>query len=119
MKIVFIVEYVGDFSVFYQLGELLVEGWVLGKLKFSVGQLIELVYDVEVLVISYDEVMDVVMVVCLCLQVIVCICVNLVNIDIQVVQVCGIWVFYILGCNVDVVVELMFGLMFSLVCYIL
>ncbi|UMX80347.1 hypothetical protein MJ575_08810 [Klebsiella pneumoniae] len=47
-----------DLSAFHQLGELLVEGWALGKLKLSAGQLIELAHDAEVLVTSYDEVMD-------------------------------------------------------------
>ncbi|VTM30498.1 putative D-3-phosphoglycerate dehydrogenase [Klebsiella pneumoniae] len=40
MKIVFTAEHAGDLSAFHQLGELLVEGWALGKPKLSAGQLI-------------------------------------------------------------------------------
>lgn len=58
MKIVFTAEHAGDLSAFHQLGELLVEGWALGKPKLSAGQLIELAHDAEVLVTSYDEVTD-------------------------------------------------------------
>ena len=54
MKIVFTAEHAGDLSAFHQLGELLVEGWALGKPKLSAGQLIELAHDAEVLVTSYD-----------------------------------------------------------------
>ena len=61
MKIVFTAEHAGDLSAFHQLGELLVEGWALGKPKLSAGQLIELAHDAEVLVTSYDEVTDAVM----------------------------------------------------------
>ncbi|STS89093.1 putative D-3-phosphoglycerate dehydrogenase [Klebsiella variicola] len=49
MKIVFTAEHAGDLSAFHQLGELLVEGWALGKPKLSAGQLIELAHDAEVL----------------------------------------------------------------------
>ncbi len=42
MKIVFTAEHSGDLAAFQQLGELLVEGWALGKPKLSAGQLIEL-----------------------------------------------------------------------------
>ena len=64
MKIVFTAEHAGDLSAFHQLGELLVEGWALGKPKLSAGQLIELAHDAEVLVTSYDEVTDAVMAAC-------------------------------------------------------
>ena len=70
MKIVFTAEHAGDLSAFHQLGELLVEGWALGKPKLSAGQLIELAHDAEVLVTSYDEVTDAVMAACPRLQVI-------------------------------------------------
>ena len=72
MKIVFTAEHAGDLSAFHQLGELLVEGWALGKPKLSAGQLIELAHDAEVLVTSYDEVTDAVMAACPRLQVIAC-----------------------------------------------
>ncbi len=81
MKIVFTAEHAGDLSAFHQLGELLVEGWALGKPKLSAGQLIELAHDAEVLVTSYDEVTDAVMAACPRLQVIACTRANPVNID--------------------------------------
>ena len=62
MKIVFTAEHDGDLSAFHQLGELLVEGWALGKPKLSAGQLIELAHDAEVLVTSYDEMTDAVLI---------------------------------------------------------
>lgn len=86
MKIVFTAEHAGDLSAFHQLGELLVEGWALGKPKLSAGQLIELAHDAEVLVTSYDEVTDAVMAACPRLQVIACTRANPVNIDTRAAQ---------------------------------
>ena len=92
MKIVFTAEHAGDLSAFHQLGELLVEGWALGKPKLSAGQLIELAHDAEVLVTSYDEVTDAVMAACPRLQVIACTRANPVNIDTQAAQARGLMV---------------------------
>lgn len=97
MKIVFTAEHAGDLSAFHQLGELLVEGWALGKPKLSAGQLIELAHDAEVLVTSYDEVTDAVMAACPRLQVIACTRANPVNIDTQAAQARGIRVLYTQG----------------------
>ncbi|EPF37940.1 D-isomer specific 2-hydroxyacid dehydrogenase family protein, partial [Klebsiella pneumoniae subsp. pneumoniae CIP 52.145 = B5055] len=114
MKIVFTAEHAGDLSAFHQLGELLVEGWALGKPKLSAGQLIELAHDAEVLVTSYDEVTDAVMAACPRLQVIACTRANPVNIDTQAAQARGIRVLYTPGRNADAAAELTLGLMLSL-----
>lgn len=114
MKIVFTAEHAGDLSAFHQLGELLVEGWALGKPKLSAGQLIELAHDAEVLVTSYDEVTDAVMASCPRLQVIACTRANPVNIDTQAAQARGIRVLYTPGRNADAAAELTLGLMLSL-----
>ncbi len=106
MKIVFTAEHAGDLSAFHQLGELLVEGWALGKPKLSAGQLIELAHDAEVLVTSYDEVTDAVMAACPRLQVIACTRANPVNIDTQAAQARGIRVLYTPGRNADAAAEL-------------
>lgn len=52
----FIVEYVGSLDYFYQFGELVISGWVVGKFKLSEEQLIVFGYDVDFLVISYDDI---------------------------------------------------------------
>lgn len=114
MKIVFTAEHAGDLSAFHQLGELLVEGWALGKPKLSAGQLIELAHDAEVLVTSYDEVTDAVMAACPRLQVIACTRANPVNIDTRAAQARGIRVLYTPGRNADAAAELTLGLMLSL-----
>ncbi len=114
MKIVFTAEHAGDPSAFHQLGELLVEGWALGKPKLSAGQLIELAHDAEVLVTSYDEVTDAVMAARPRLQVIACTRANPVNIDTQAAQARGIRVLYTPGRNADAAAELTLGLMLSL-----
>ena len=114
MKIVFTAEHAGDLSAFHQLGELLVEGWALGKPKLSAGQLIELAHDAEVLVTSYDEVTDAVMAACPRLQVSACTRANPVNIDTQAAQARGIRVLYTPGRNADAAAELTLGLMLSL-----
>ena len=82
MKIVFTAEHSGDLAAFQQLGELLVEGWALGKPKLSAGQLIELAHDAEVLITSYDDVTEEVIAAYPRLQVIACTRANPVNIDI-------------------------------------
>ena len=79
MKIVFTAEHSGDLAAFQQLGELLVEGWALGKPKLSAGQLIELAHDAEVLITSYDDVTEEVIAACPRLQVIACTRANPVN----------------------------------------
>ncbi|HFF1819977.1 TPA: 2-hydroxyacid dehydrogenase [Raoultella ornithinolytica] len=114
MKIVFTAEHSGDLAAFQQLGELLVEGWALGKPKLSAGQLIELAHDAEVLITSYDDVTEEVIAACPRLQVIACTRANPVNIDIKAAQARGIRVLYTPGRNADAAAELTIGLMLSL-----
>ncbi|VFS63917.1 D-3-phosphoglycerate dehydrogenase [Raoultella planticola] len=97
MKIVFTAEHSGDLTAFQQLGELLVEGWALGKPKLSAGQLIELAHDADVLVTSYDDVTQEVIAACPRLQVIACTRANPVNIDTKAAQARGIRVLYTPG----------------------
>lgn len=113
MKIVFTAEHSGDLAAFQQLGELLVEGWALGKPKLSAGQLIELAHDAEVLITSYDDVTEEVIAACPRLQVIACTRANPVNIDIKAAQARGIRVLYTPGRNADAAAELTIGLMLS------
>jgi len=114
MKIVFTAEYEGDLQVFRQLGDLVVEGWAIGKPKLSADEYIALAHDAQVIVTSYDDITAEVMAGCPQLKVIACTRANPVNIDIQAAKQRDIKVLYTPGRNADAAAELTLGLMLSL-----
>lgn len=118
MKIVFTAEYAGDLQAFRQLGELVVDGWAIGKPKFTPQQLIALAHDADVIVTSYDNVTAEVIAACPQLKVIACTRANPVNIDTAAAKARGIKVLFTPGRNADAAAELTFGLMLALVRHI-
>ncbi|WP_227317757.1 2-hydroxyacid dehydrogenase [Cedecea davisae] len=118
MKIVFTAEYAGSLEPFSQLGELIVEGWAIGKPKLQAAQIIDLAHDAEVIVTSYDDITAEVINSCPKLQVIACTRANPVNVDIQAARERNIKVLYTPGRNADAAAELTLGLMLGLVRHI-
>ncbi|CAK9883850.1 MAG: Putative 2-hydroxyacid dehydrogenase YoaD [Candidatus Erwinia impunctatus] len=118
MKIVFTAEYAGSLTPFSDLGELIVEGWALGKPKLSPAGMIALAHDADVIVTSYDEITADAIEHCPQLQVIACTRANPVNIDIQAAHARNIKVLYTPGRNADAAAELTLGLMLSLMRHI-
>ncbi|WP_279044386.1 NAD(P)-dependent oxidoreductase [Cedecea davisae] len=118
MKIVFTAEYAGSLDPFSQLGELIVEGWAIGKPKLHAAQIIDLAHDAEVIVTSYDDITAEVISSCPKLQVIACTRANPVNVDIQAARERNIKVLYTPGRNADAAAELTLGLMLGLMRHI-
>ncbi|QIX94361.1 NAD(P)-dependent oxidoreductase [Cedecea sp. FDAARGOS_727] len=118
MKIVFTAEYAGSLDPFSQLGELIVEGWAIGKPKLHAAQIIDLAHDAEVIVTSYDDITAEVINSCPKLQVIACTRANPVNVDIQAARERNIKVLYTPGRNADAAAELTLGLMLGLMRHI-
>lgn len=113
MKIIFTAEYGGSLDRFRQLGELVVDGWAVGKPKLSEAALIALAQDAEVLVTSYDDVTRRVIDACPRLRLIACTRANPVNIDVAAAQQRGIPVIYTPGRNADAAAELTLALMLN------
>lgn len=118
MKIVFTAEYAGSLEPFSQLGELVVEGWAIGKPKLQTAQIIDLAHDAEVIVTSYDDITAEVIHSCPKLKVIACTRANPVNIDVQAARTRNITVLYTPGRNADAAAELTLGLMLGLMRHI-
>ncbi|NIF58770.1 2-hydroxyacid dehydrogenase [Enterobacter sp. Ap-916] len=118
MKIVFTAEYAGSLEPFSQLGELVVEGWAIGKPKLQASQIIDLAHDAEVIVTSYDDITAEVIHSCPKLKVIACTRANPVNIDVQAARARNITVLYTPGRNADAAAELTLGLMLGLMRHI-
>lgn len=118
MKIVFTAEYAGSLEPFSQPGELVVEGWAIGKPKLQASELIDLAHDAGVIVTSYDDITAEVINSCPNLKVIACTRANPVNIDVQAARARNIPVLYTPGRNADAVAELTLGLMLGLMRHI-
>lgn len=118
MKIVFTAEYAGSLEPFSQLGELIVEGWAIGKPKLQASQIIDLAHDAEVIVTSYDDITAEVIHSCPKLKVIACTRANPVNIDVLAARARNITVLYTPGRNADAAAELTLGLMLGLMRHI-
>lgn len=118
MKIVFTAEYAGSLEPFSQLGELVVEGWAIGKPKLQASEIIDLAHDAGVIVTSYDDITAEVINSCPELKVIACTRANPVNIDVQAARARNITVLYTPGRNADAAAELTLGLMLGLMRHI-
>ncbi|KAA9001316.1 2-hydroxyacid dehydrogenase [Affinibrenneria salicis] len=113
MKIIFTAEYGGDLARFHQLGELVLDGWAVGKPKLSEAALIELAHDAEVIVTSYDDITAGVIAACPRLRLIACTRANPVNVDVSAARDRAIPVIYTPGRNADAAAELTLALMLS------
>lgn len=113
MKIVFTAEYGGSLAAFQALGELVVDGWAIGRPKLSETALIRLAKNADVIITSYDDITAHVIESCPHLRLIACTRANPVNIDIAAAHRRGIPVLYTPGRNADAAAELTLALMLN------
>lgn len=113
MKIIFTAEYAGDLDRFRRLGELVLDGWAVGKPKLSAAALIALARDAEILITSYDDITAEVIAACPRLRLIACTRANPVNIDVAAARDRAIPVIYTPGRNADAAAELTLALMLN------
>ncbi|WP_432453297.1 2-hydroxyacid dehydrogenase [Agarivorans sp. QJM3NY_29] len=106
MKILFTAEHDDNLSDLKKLGEVLIEGWALGKPKLSESELISLAYDCDVIITSYDDITAEVINSCKQLKLIACTRATPVNIDCEAASAANIPVIYTPGRNSDATAEL-------------
>lgn len=114
MKIVFTAEYAGSLEAFSQLGELVLDGWAVGKPKLSEASLIALAENADIIITSYDDITTKVINACSQLKLIACTRANPVNIDVAAAQRRAIPVIYTPGRNADAAAELTLALLLNL-----
>ncbi|PWC16039.1 2-hydroxyacid dehydrogenase [Brenneria corticis] len=113
MKIIFTAEYDGSLDRFRRLGDLVLDGWAVGKPKLSEAALIALAQDAEIIITSYDDITAKVIAACPRLRLIACTRANPVNIDVAAARDRAIPVIYTPGRNADAAAELTLALMLN------
>ena len=106
MKILFTAEHDGNLDILYNLGEIIIDGWAIGKPKFTEAELIELAKDCDVIITSYDDVTQAVIDGCPNLKIIACTRATPVNIDCVYAKEKNIPVIYTPGRNSNATAEL-------------
>lgn len=115
MKIFFTAEYSEkELKPLYEMGEVIMDGWALGKPKMPEAELMEKTRDADIIIVSYDDITKNVIENAKNLKLIACTRATPVNVDLAAAKEKQIPVIYTPGRNSDTTAEFTIGLMLSI-----
>ncbi|SHF44255.1 2-hydroxyacid dehydrogenase [Vibrio gazogenes] len=106
MKILFTAEHDNNLEKLKELGDVIISGWALGNPKLTEDELIELAKDCDIIITSYDDITEKVIIACDQLKLIACTRATPVNVDCKAASKRNIPVIYTPGRNSDATAEL-------------